>query len=114
MDQVGTELAKYGVAGVAIALVGLFAFVINLFIRYMERVQQSHMKAYKELSAAIKSQAQATNKLDRTTDRNTEASTETLRFMKNLNGKLEDALIKKATIAQADIQHADFHETDKK
>lgn len=91
--MIDTELAKYGPAGVAIALIISLAYVIpkivvymknkdDKFLDYLCKSEERHTKAYDKLDTTL-------NGLAVTVSENTV-------FMKSLNGKLEKAIREKA------------------
>lgn len=81
------DLASLGPTAAAVVIVALF-------LKYMTDQSKQQRELYVELKGSI--------------DKNTQTTDETLTFMRNLNGKLERALIDKATIMQAGIRNASF------
>lgn len=65
----------------------------------------------KTLGEDLKAHTIAANKQTAASKKQTEASQEVLKFMKNLNGKL--AKITKQTIQEQDIKHQTVHKVDK-
>ena len=110
MEAVGAELAKYGPTGVAIAVLALSAYILGLAFKRMDSMDQRHEEAWKRMSVALEKNTEALDKTAKAADRQATATAENNRLTRNLNGKLEAAVIQKATINQANVRHATFSE----
>jgi hypothetical protein len=62
-----TELAKYGVVGIAIALILAICWIVDKFLKFLAKSNE-------------------------TLERNTQATTEMHEFLRNLNGALRQAI----------------------
>ena len=84
-----TKLAEYGVTGIALAVVIALIYLFNGLVRFIDRqrcdylseiekIEQRHVKVYKDLSGAIK--------------KNTDVTEQTYQYIKLRNGHLEQVL----------------------
>jgi len=76
-----TKIAEYGAVGIALTLIMLVAYLVNLFLKTIKNVNHDHEKAYNELKKSI--------------NRNTKVSMETYYYLKNKNGIYEKLLKRK-------------------
>lgn len=85
------EFGKYGPLGLALLALAVLGYIARGFFTYLSISQRSHDR----LTESFNKNTQALSKLSKSSDKTAEASAETLRFMKNLNGKLEKATAEK-------------------
>lgn len=83
------ELAKYGSTGVALAVIGVLFYVLKIILEKFEVSQ-------KDQADAIRSSAEATKMISVKLDQAIKTDAEMYDLLKNLNGKLTSAIIKKA------------------
>ncbi len=93
--EAAQELAKYGATGVAISAFVAIVFLIREFIKFQLHATQATAKSTQHHVEALNKLAITLTRLEKSTDRNTLQTDETLKFMRNLNGKLEQAVIDK-------------------
>lgn len=91
----GTEVALAAIGIVATAVAAL-VWIVKFLMTEMRRSIDKNTKSHEKLS--------------KTTQKNTEVSNETLKFMKRLNGKLEKATIQ--TVKEQKVEHQHIHSKD--
>lgn len=92
------DIAQVGASGAVV-------LVVAFFLKYMSQLEE-RMSQREERNRGV------IIELKQSIDKNTKVTTETLDFMRNLNGKLERALIEKATIKTANIKNASFEHVE--
>ena len=69
-----TNLATYGISGIALASIILIAFIVKEFMRHMNSSSNRHQKNYERLDKSIRA--------------NTKVTLELYHWLKEKNGKL--------------------------
>lgn len=76
-----TQLAEYGLSGIAIGLIIFMGYTFNLFIKFAKEQMKEGSKQQEHLRQTI--------------EKNTKVNDQTYQLLKNLNGRLREAYDKK-------------------
>lgn len=111
--EVSGELAKYGVTGIAVALVGALVWIITKFLDQMNKTAVMRNDQDSKFLEAIDRNTKCSAKLEKAVMKNTSVTEETVKYLKHRNGTFEKLIKEQPLLHQLVKEHfTDEEQTD--